>query len=65
MRLVVSIEYTNVTDSQTDRQTDIHTAQRHKPRFNAQNPAANDAPLYPHRTLWRYTNAVLLLLLLL
>ena len=23
------------------------------------------APLYPHRTLWRYTNAVLLLLLLL
>jgi len=22
-------------------------------------------PLYPHRTLWRYTNAVLLLLLLL
>jgi len=21
------------------------------------------APLYPHRTLWRYTNAVLLLLL--
>jgi len=23
------------------------------------------APLYPHRTLWRYTNVVLLLLLLL
>jgi len=29
-------------------------------------PAVIDAkaPLYPHRTLWRYTNAVLLLLLL-
>ena len=25
----------------------------------------SQAPLYPHRTLWRYTNAVLLLLLLL
>jgi len=47
-----------------DTKTTYGLIMRFSTMQHARHLESHHAPLYPHRTLWRYTNVVLLLLLL-